>query len=120
MASNVKSESDWQAEGDAHSVAEAAAVQADPTRLKAAKAAAKRMAADEKLNAKKAQARSTAMTSLAGTNTKPMTKPKPATKPKAKPKPAAKPKVKPKPAKAKPASKKAAPKPKATPRRRKK
>jgi len=99
-----KQENRWQAESDARSVAEAAAVKADPARLAAARVAAKSMAADEKKRAAGAVISSNALSKLAGT-----TKPKPKAKPK--PKPKAKPKPKPK------AKKKPAPKSKAKPRR---
>lgn len=73
-----KSDKQWQADQDARSIAEAAAVQTDPARLKAAQAAAKRLATEEKQRAAEATARSKAMAKLAS-------KPKPAAKPKAKP-----------------------------------
>lgn len=83
---------EWQAQDDARSVADAAAVQADPKRLAAARLAAKKMVVEEKKRAADMVLRSNAMSSLARTpvKAKPAAAPKP--KPKAKPKPKPKPK----------------------------
>lgn len=122
---DAQREARWRAESDANSVAEAAAVNSDPKRLKAAKTAAKKMQVEEKKRAAEAVLRSNALTNLAtGNMTQTSTpKAKAAPKPKAKPKPT--PKMKPKAkvvtkkktvTKTKPKPKKAAPKPKAKPR----
>jgi hypothetical protein len=47
-----KSEEDWQAEDDAHTIARAEEVKADPERLKRAQKAAKRIVEQEKARAK--------------------------------------------------------------------
>lgn len=80
---------EWQAQDDARSVADAAAVQADPKRLAAARLAAKKMVVEEKKRAADMVLRSNAMSSLARTpvKAKPAAAPKPKAKPKAKPKP---------------------------------
>ena len=103
-------EAKWKAERDASTVAEAAAIRADPQRLSAAKVEAKRMQGEENQRAKEATARATSMGKLA--KEKKAGNPKPAAKAKPKAKTAAKPRPKPK-AKPKP---KASPKPKAKPK----
>ena len=82
MAKKLTADAQWQAQNDARSVADAAAVKADPARLAAARVAARSMAAEEKKRAAGAVISSNALSKLAGT-----TKPKP--KAKAKPKPRA-------------------------------
>ena len=47
MSADVKSEADWQAECDARTIAQAAAIQADEKRHKAASKAAKRLRDEE-------------------------------------------------------------------------
>lgn len=124
---DAQREARWRAESDANSVAEAAAVNSDPKRLKAAKTAAKKMQVEEKKRAAEAVLRSNALTNLATGNmtqtSTPKAKSNPHPKPKSKPKPT--PKMKPKAkvvtkkktvTKTKPKPKKAAPKPKAKPR----
>lgn len=47
----AKSDKDWEAEGDAHTLVNAEAIQADKARLGKAKAAAKRMLKEEQVKA---------------------------------------------------------------------
>ena len=68
MASNVKTEKDWQAEADAHSLAEAMAMQSDGGRLKAAQGAAKTMIEEEQDRAEKGVLRTRALRKVAKGN----------------------------------------------------
>lgn len=77
----TKQELQWQAESDAHTVAEAAAIKSDPTRLAAAKVAAAKLVTSQQKHAALAKTKAKAMTSLAS---KPKPKPKAAPKPRAK------------------------------------
>lgn len=75
MASKMsKQEKDWQAESDARTLADAAAIKVDEKRTFAAKAAAKRLTADEQRNAKEAAARARQMKSLAANKKNGVTK----------------------------------------------
>ena len=61
----AKTEKDWMAEGDAHTLAEAVAIQGDPGRRTAAQGAAKGLVKDEKKRQKETQARTVAMSRVA-------------------------------------------------------
>jgi hypothetical protein len=61
----TKQDKKWQAEGDAHTMASAVAITADPKRLKAAQAAAKSLAGEADEDAKRAQDRAKGMRALA-------------------------------------------------------
>ena len=65
MASNAKTEKDWQAEADAHSLAEAMAMQSDGGRLKAAQRAAKTMIEEEQERAENGLLRTKALRKVA-------------------------------------------------------
>ena len=69
-----KSEADWKAESDAHTLAEAEVIKTDKSRNSAAKKAAKKIATDQ-------NARAAAMNQVAaGKTSKPVIKKKPATR----------------------------------------
>lgn len=73
----TKRELQWQAENDAHTVAEAAAIKSDPARLAAAKKAAVSLVVDQKKQAALARTKATAMNKLASTTkAKPVTRAK--------------------------------------------
>lgn len=61
----TKQELKWQADSDAHTVSEAAAIKADPVRLAAAQKAAVKLAVDQKKQAIQARTKASAMTRLA-------------------------------------------------------
>ena len=61
----TKEEKKWQAEGDANTLARAAAIQGDPKRVKAAAGAAKGMAAEAEQHAKDASKQANAIKKLA-------------------------------------------------------
>ena len=65
MASNVKSDKEWQAEMDARTLADAISISGDPTRRKAAQGGAKRIIKDEQKHAKEQQKRTVALKEVA-------------------------------------------------------
>lgn len=69
----TKQELQWQADSDAHTMADAVAIKSDPVRLAAAKKAAASLVVDQKKQAVQARTKAAAMTKLAA-------KPKPKAK----------------------------------------
>ena len=68
MASNVKSDQQWQGEMEARTLADAISISDDSTRRKAAQGGAKRILKDEQKHAKEQQKRTVALSAVAKNN----------------------------------------------------